>query len=121
MSHPIALKDETTTRFRQKILVTLSQVEETDRADDGLTTLSFQSKLYPDRQVWIDTEGDMLQIDLEDWQNGRAWDNAIARVTVPSVEVAIDLIRDWFLGNSLQNYTNLNHTYDLLTPQFAPV
>jgi hypothetical protein len=63
MSHPIALKDKPTARFRQKILVALPQAEETDRADDGLTTLSFQSKLYPDRQVWTDTEGDMLQID----------------------------------------------------------
>jgi hypothetical protein len=121
MSHPIALKDEPTTRLRQKILLRLSQAQETDRADDGLSTLSFQSKLYPDRHTWIDTDGELIQIDLEDWQDEQEWDNAVARVTVPSGEVAIALLSDWFMGNSLENYANLNQTYDLLTPRFATV
>ena len=87
MLKTIALKDEQTLGLRQKILSGIVQAQETDRADSGLCTLSFQSTEYPERHAWVDTDGEFIAIDLEDWRDENEWDNAIARVSVSSAEV----------------------------------
>ena len=72
-------KDATTDGIRTAPLSESATVVETDRADAGLTTLSFQSVSHPERHVWIDT--DLLSepvIDLEDWNDEAEWDNSVA-------------------------------------------
>ncbi len=119
MLKTIALKDEQTLDLRQQILSKIVQAQETDRADESLCTLSFQSINYLERHAWIDTDGEFIAIDLEDWRNENEWDNAIARVSVSSIEVAVVLLKDWFSGDRLHAYTNLNQSYELITPPLA--
>lgn len=111
MSHQSIQKDAETLILRQQILSTIQQAQETEDANVSLSSLSFQSKLYPERHAWIDTEEGLITIDLEDWQDEAEWDNAIARVTVNSDVMAIDLIKDWFTGSNLDRYVNLDKTY----------
>ena len=114
MIQQLASKDGFTETLRQQILITIPQAEETDRADTSLCTLSFQSKLHAQRHAWIDTDEEIIKIDLENWQDENEWDNAIARVTLESTEIAIDLLQDWFTGSNLDNYANLNKTYEIV-------
>lgn len=110
------ITDEQTLHLRQQILSEIVQAQETDRADDALCTLSFQSINYPERHAWIDTDGEFIAIDLEDWRDENEWDNAIARVSVSSTEVAVALLADWFSGDRLHAYTHINQSYELITP-----
>jgi hypothetical protein len=107
-------KDQTTEEIRQLIKQSVPEADETDRAAASLCSLSFQSNRYPERHVWLDTGEMILQIDLEDWQNGKEWDNAIARVTVESVKEAIALTQAWLSGSRLEEYSNLNQVYGLI-------
>jgi hypothetical protein len=118
MTQSTAEKDEFTTKLRQQITTAIPQATETDRADDSLCTLSFQSKIHPERHAWIDTADQSIKIDLEDWQDESEWDNAIARVTI-SAEIAIELLHTWFSGNSLDKYANLNKNYGIVTQKLV--
>jgi hypothetical protein len=94
-------KNDETEMLRRLVLLS-KEVNETGGADCGLTTLSFQSVRYPNRNVWVDTDlaGD-LSIDLEDWQNDEAWDNSVAHLTAPSMERAGAIIIAWLSGQSV--------------------
>jgi hypothetical protein len=80
----MATKDERTKRLREAITRTALSAVEDQRAEGGLTTLSFVSSACPERHVWIDTDlGGSLVIDLEDWTNDGSWDNSVADLTAP--------------------------------------
>ena len=108
-------KDEFTLSLKNHLILSIAQIVETDRADDSLCTLSFQSITCPMRHAWIDTDDGTIKIDLEEWDNEEEWDNAIVRVTVESEKLAIDLLKDWLTGQSLEKYSNLNKDYEILT------
>ena len=107
-------KDKITEKIRQCIAKEIPEASESDRAEASLCSLSFQSKGYPERHIWIDTDGDGIKIDLEDWQDESEWDNAVARITVESVEEALDLVKTWVLGEKLAQYSNLNKEYGIV-------
>ena len=113
MQHP--QKDEFTLSLKNRLISSIAQMVETDRADDSLCTLSLQSTTYSMRHAWIDTDDGTIRIDLEEWDNEEEWDNAIARVTVESEKLAIDLLKDWLTGQSLEKYSNLSKDYGILT------
>jgi hypothetical protein len=58
-------------------------------------------RINPERHVWIDTDDHQIKLDLEDWQNEEQWDNAIARITVESLEFAVDVVQTWLANGSL--------------------
>ncbi len=111
MSSSTNQKDKLTKTIRQLLKEALPEAYETDRAEASLCELSFQSHCYPERHVWIDTDEDHIKIDLEDWQNEDEWDNAVARVTVESLEDAVSIVKTWLSGDSLNQYSNLNQDY----------
>lgn len=104
-------KDDITETLRQMIGEIIPIAYETDRAEACLSTLSFQSINYPERHIWIDTDGDGIAIDLEDWQDEREWDNAVARITVEATAEVVDIVKTWLSGEKLDNYSNLNKDY----------
>lgn len=92
------MKDETTAALRALILSTPG-IKETDRADAGLTTLSFVSEALPSRNVWVDTDlAGRIAVDLEDFDSDREWDNAVGRLKPASLEDAAKAIADWLTG-----------------------
>ncbi|WP_204106357.1 MULTISPECIES: transposase family protein [Spirulina sp. CCY15215] len=105
-------KDSLTTKLRQTLTENISEIQETDRAELSLCNLSFQSKVYPERHIWIETDCNEIAIDLENWQDENEWDNAIARVRVDSLEDAIELVKDWIIQPELNHYYNLNKRYE---------
>jgi hypothetical protein len=113
MTSSINQKDEITEKIRQAIEKKIPEAAETDRAEVSLCTLSFQSSSYPERHVWIDTD-DGMRIDLEDWQDESEWDNAVARMTVESIEELVDLVKTWLLGGNLEQYSNVNKEYGIV-------
>ncbi|NET62646.1 MAG: hypothetical protein F6K47_43120, partial [Symploca sp. SIO2E6] len=88
--------------------------DETPRAEACLSTLSFQSRNYPERHIWLDTDGYGIAIDLEDWQDEQEWDNAVARITVEAIDEVVDIVNNWFSGANLGNYSNLNQEYGIV-------
>lgn len=92
-------KDERTELVRA-MLKSCDELRETDRADSGLTTLSFQSVSHSQRHVWIDTDlaGD-ISIDLEDWTDNENWDNSVANVTTHNLEEAASTAIAWLRGS----------------------
>lgn len=107
-------KDEKTEQLRQMIQQKIvSIVEETSDADDWLCTLSYQSKIFPEKRIWVDTNlKGSIGVDLEDVETGSEWDSAIARVKVDTLEDALELIQTWLSGQDMDKYTNLNKEYD---------
>ena len=106
-------KDELTERLRQMIGRSTPECYETDRAETGLCTLSFQSKAYPEKHVWIDTDLNGIGIDLEDWEMSNEWDNASARIKVESLKEATEIIQIWLSGGKVDDYyANLNKSYE---------
>jgi hypothetical protein len=73
----------------------------------------YQSKTYPEKHVWIDTDFNGIAIDLEDWKMSNEWDNAIARIQVESLEEATEIIQIWLSGGKVDDYySNLNKSYE---------
>ena len=109
----IMLKDKITEKLRQLIINQIPMVQETDDAEALLTALSFQSKLYPTRHVWVDTNLDgIIAIDLEDWGIEDEWDNAVARVKMNSLMEVVEIMQLWLSGADLSNwYEGLNQEY----------
>jgi hypothetical protein len=94
-------KDYSTEALRQKVLVS-NGIIETENADCGLTTLSFQSVLMSNRHVWVDTEGGgQVVVDLEDWLIDDTWDNSIAHFTTPDLEIIARIIINWLNGSTI--------------------
>lgn len=114
MSSSIHQKNKLTETIRRLLKEALPEAHETDRAEASLCELSLQSSRYPERHAWIDTDDDHIKIDLEDWQDENEWDNAVARVTVESLEEAISIVRTWLSGENLNEYSNLNNDYGLV-------
>ena len=105
-------KNEITEAIRQKVGRIVPEIEETDRAESGLCTLSFQSTACPERHIWLDTDLNGIGIDLEDWNIEEQWDNAVARVKVDSPEEAVEIIQIWLSGGQLDNYANVGLEYE---------
>lgn len=114
-------KDEITKRLRQMIKRQIPFCAETDDAEAFLSALSFQSKLYPERYIWIDTDFDGIGIDLEDLSledeedqedQENEWDDAVARLKARSLEEAVEIASVWFSGADLSDwYSNVNQQY----------
>jgi hypothetical protein len=100
MTLSISPKDKITEDIRQQIGKEVPEAIETDRAEASLCSLSFQSKTYPQRHIWIDTDEQQIQIDLEDWQDEAEWDHAIDRITVDSAREVIDILKRWLSGET---------------------
>jgi hypothetical protein len=99
-------KDDRTERLRQEVTL-LGQAIEDDRAEAGLTTLSFGSAICPERHVWLDTDlSGVLAIDLEDWSVEEEWDNAVTRLDATE-ETAPDIVRAWLTGSSVDECLRL--------------
>jgi len=112
-------KDEMTETLRHLIEEAVSAAIETSRAEASLCSLSFQSKMHPERHVWLDSENESIKLDLEDWQDGDQWDNAVARITVGSLDDAVDLVKVWLLGEDMAQYLNLNRDYGVVARKAA--
>jgi hypothetical protein len=94
-------KDYSTEALRRKVLVS-NGIVETEYADWGLTTLSFQSLHIPNRHVWVDTDPcPQLVVDLEDWLIDEAWDNSVAHFTSPDLEIIARIIINWLNGSTI--------------------
>ena len=85
-------------------LSTFADAIETNRADSGLTVLSYQSLLYPNRHIWLDTDlGGQMVLDLEDWNDTTKWDNGVAHFTATSLEILITIAKAWLEGANLDD------------------
>ena len=100
-------KDTKTELFRQR-LSRLGGVVETDRADSGLSTLSFQSVMHPQRHVWIDTDlaGECI-LDLEDWIAEETWDNSVAHLASQDVDTVTVIANAWLTGATVEECKRL--------------
>lgn len=107
-------KDEMTETLRQRIKEAVTDAIETSRAEASLCSLSFQSKVHPERHIWLDSENESIRLDLEDWQDGAQWDDAVARVTVESLDEAVYLVKAWLFGENMAQYSNLNRDYGVV-------
>jgi hypothetical protein len=98
-------KDETTEALRREITTNADYLVETERADALTITLSFQSRVKPNRHVWIDTkmgeDGNGLTVDLEDWTYEGSWDNAVSTIDTADSQIARDVTRAWLHGEPL--------------------
>lgn len=84
--------------MRQSIVRIAPAALEDQRAESGLTTLSFQSASYPERHIWIDTDlAGELVIDLEDWNYQASWDNSVAHLEVTDENVPA-IVQLWLTG-----------------------
>ena len=92
------MKDERTERLRQAIAQNSPAAIENQRAEAGLTTLSFRSACQDERHVWIDTDlAGRLVIDLEDWNCEATWDNSAAHLEALDVDVP-GIVQAWLTG-----------------------
>lgn len=93
-------KDDRTERLRSK-LMRCHELKETDRADSGMTTLSFQSVHFSQRHVWIDTDlSGCISIDIEDWSDNNMWDNSVASFATHDFELCASIAIAWLRGKS---------------------
>ncbi len=95
-------KDTATELFRKKLCAS-SELVETEYADSGLTTLSFQSILNPNRNIWIDTDsaGECV-LDLEDWSDDSQWDNSVAHAISEDMNRLAEIALAWLKGKPLE-------------------
>lgn len=93
-------KNKITQQLRQLIRQQIPEAQETDRAAANTCTLSFQSTTYPERHVWIDTNVEGIEIDLEDWNDENEWDNAVTRLSVDSIQAAAATVKNWLLSGN---------------------
>ena len=103
-------KPESTEELRRAVL-TSTDVVETDRADSGLTTVSFQSVKLPSRHVWVDTDlAGVMVADLEEWANASTWDNSIAHLTAPTISILSAIVLAWLHGSTVTQCKSLGGT-----------
>lgn len=103
-------KDAATEGFREG-LTDSSAIVETDRADSGLTTLSFQSMSHTERHVWMDTDlsGEAV-LDLEDWSDETQWDNSVAHGCSQELALLSNVAKVWLTGGSLDQCKEIGGT-----------
>ncbi|PHQ36928.1 hypothetical protein CEE69_00650 [Rhodopirellula bahusiensis] len=95
-------------------------VRETNRAECGLTTLSFQSVDFPNRHAWIDTDlGGNISVDLEDWSTDETWDNAVACFVACNIESASTVTARWLQGEDLESCRNTNGVRESSRPDYG--
>jgi hypothetical protein len=95
-------KDARTEKLRQAIERLAPEAVEDNRAECGLTTLSYSSTVHVDRHVWLDTDlGGALVIDLEDWTYEGSWDNSVAHIET-TADLAPSVIRAWLAGATVE-------------------
>jgi len=103
----ISPKDQRTSRLRTAIEILGPPIVEDDRAEAGLTTLSYWSASHPERHVWIETRlAGALVVDLEDWTYEETWDNSVAHLEASDDLVPL-IVRAWISGASVQDCINL--------------
>jgi hypothetical protein len=107
----MAIKDKVTEALRRDIIGQADYLLETDRADSLTITLSFQSRVKPERHVWIDTkmgeDGSGFTVDLEDWTYQETWDNAVATVDTADAQIVRDVTQAWLRGEELEECLKL--------------
>jgi hypothetical protein len=107
----MADKNEITDALRRDIIAQADYVVETERADSMTITLSFQSRVKPERHVWIDTkmgeDGSGFTVDLEDWTYQESWDNAVATVDTADAQIAREVTQAWLRGEELEESLKL--------------
>ena len=91
-------KETLVEQLRQRIQTVVPTARETNRAEADLCALSFQSALRPERHVWISAEGELFHIDLEDWTDEAAWDDAVARLETQSPAETVGIVNAWLAG-----------------------
>jgi hypothetical protein len=102
-------KDESTEALRELIRVKVPEAIETDRAEANLCSLSYQSTLYPQRHIWLDTD-ETIGIELEDWQLSDEWDNTVVSMNAESPAKAIDIIKTWLTASTVSQMIQLKET-----------
>ncbi len=94
-------KDDQTEQLRV-LLSHSKKIQETDAADSGLSTLSYQSKETPRRNVWIDTDlAGNIKVDIEDLDNDEKWDNSVATFTPTDINICAIITLTWLCGGSI--------------------
>jgi len=95
-------KAEDIVQLRQQIFQECQAVAlETADAEALLLGLSFQSRLLPERHVWLqqnDSHRGETHIDFEDRTTNGNWDNTVSRTIVYSVYAAAKLVCAWLNG-----------------------
>ena len=77
---------------------------ETNEAEAALDALSDQSKLLPQRHIWLEVEQQEISLDLEDRALEGEWDNAVAHVATRSPLQAVATIDAWLSGKRLPTF-----------------
>jgi uncharacterized HAD superfamily protein len=85
----------------RKALTSSQFLRETEDAYASTTTLSYQSIKLPERHVWIETFN-QFQIDLEDWNNDKNWDNSVIHFTTLDKCSLIKIANAWLRGESVE-------------------
>src|ERR1700722_737520 len=101
------MKDDRTECLRQAINNAAPAAVEDERAEAGLTTLSYRSATHPERHIWFDTDlaGQMV-IDLEDWNYEATWDNSVAHLQAADEDVP-EIIQAWLTGATVEECIRL--------------
>lgn len=99
-------KTKTTRKIRYFILKT-SRWFETNNAEWGTTTLSYQSRDYPERNIWIETidyenNNGTILIDLEDWNDDTHWDNSVIHFESRDYNIIVEIAKAWLGGESIE-------------------
>ncbi|NUO53082.1 MAG: hypothetical protein HOV80_29900 [Polyangiaceae bacterium] len=75
---------------------------ETDEAAACLTTLSFASRVFPERHVWVETDlVGRTSLDLEDRLTETTWDNAVHRFKGLSEDRIVEVVGAWLSGSTV--------------------
>jgi hypothetical protein len=108
---PLSPKDRVTQALRDAILKDADAfLTENDRAEAMLITLSFESRVRPERQVWIDTGNlveahapRVLEVELEDVNDPTFWDHTVAEVEIAldHADEASELVQMWLRGATI--------------------
>jgi hypothetical protein len=85
----------------REVLLHSQIVLETDDASASATTLSYQSTRFPERHVWIEVF-EQFQIDLEDWNDDKNWDNSVIHFITPDKLSLIKIAIAWLRGDSVE-------------------
>jgi uncharacterized HAD superfamily protein len=93
----------------RKTLISSQFLRETEDACASTTTLSYQSIKLPERHVWIETFK-QFQIDLEDWNDDKNWDNSIIHFTTSDKFSLIKIAIAWLRGESIEYCKTLGGT-----------
>jgi hypothetical protein len=100
-------KDQRTERLRRAIAQYGPAAIEEQRAESGLTCLSFRSACLDERHVWIDTDlAGQLVIDLEDWNYEATWDNSVASVGALDEDLP-GIVQAWLTGATVDECVRL--------------